>query len=154
MHGSIRAVHVELKFLWVANEHHKKSKHKNGKITVHLHVNEKSAWIAFPGRCTRTLALALTKTAQTSSNQLFLQLRLVEGSGNRLGKSMSIYYTLLCTSFLSSLPLFPSVPACLTWNLGNSQPKSMKINILPASWISHAEQIFYRTPSLGAPEEL
>ena len=51
------------------------SKHKNGKITAHLHVNEKSAWIACTGRCTRTLALALTKTAQTSLNQLSLQLR-------------------------------------------------------------------------------
>ena len=66
-------------------------------------------------------------------------------------ESWCLYYTLLCNSFLSSLPVFPSVPASWTWNVGNSQPKSMKINILPASWISNAEQIFCGTPSLGAP---
>ena len=85
------------------------SKHKNGKITVHLHVNEKSAWIAFTGRCTRTLALALTKTAQTSSNQLFLQLRLVEGSGNCLVKvDVHILYIVMYQFLVQS----PSISFC------------------------------------------
>ena len=112
---------------------------------VFISSQQKSAWIAFTERCTRTLAPRANNNCSNQFKPAFPVTAISWGQRRSPCESWCLYiiHCYVPVSCPVSLYFLLFQPAELEMLL--------KINILLASWISNAEQIFCGTPSLGAP---